>query len=334
MTRARPTRSRLTTATAVVGACAVVWLGSDLSRTRPTSAQLTPARPATTITSPTPTAPSAPAKATVSRVVDARTVLTSAGDRIVVAGLAPPGPCWAAAATDFATVTLLGTEVTIVDPTPILAAHLPAEPPTDTGRSSTLSADDPGRSATPSADDTARSATLSADTAHSATPSAGNAGRSATPSADNAGRAATSSADNASRATALSADDEVSAVTAALTLPDGSDYAATALHLGHAKPTPDAATTHHAAATAAGAALQGLWGQPCLGDDILHVQVPPPAPNPTTANRTPPAPKGDPKNYYRNCAAARASGNAPIPHDAPGYRPALDRDHNGLACER
>ncbi|UVS76618.1 excalibur calcium-binding domain-containing protein [Actinokineospora sp. UTMC 2448] len=280
MTRARPTRSRLTTATAVVGACAVVWLGSDLSRTRPTSAQLTPARPATTITSPTPTTPSAPAKATVSRVVDARTVLTSAGDRIVVAGLAPPGPCWATAATDFATVTLLGTEVTIVDPTPILAAHLPAEPSTDPGRSSTLSADDPGR------------------------------------------------------ATALSADDEVSAVTAALTLPDGSDYAATALHLGHAKPTPDAATTHHAAATAAGAALQGLWGQPCLGDDILHVQVPPPAPNPTTANRTPPAPKGDPRNYYRNCAAARASGNAPIPHDAPGYRPALDRDHNGLACER
>ncbi|MGW5050584.1 excalibur calcium-binding domain-containing protein [Actinokineospora sp. NPDC004072] len=258
MRTARPTRSRLTTATAVIGACAVVWLGSDLSRTPAPSAQLTPARPPTTSAPPAPTAPSAPAKATVSRVVDARTVLTSAGERVVVAGLAPPGPCWSAAATDFATTTLLGAEITLVDPVPILAATLtPREPLAD----------------------------------------------------------------------------GISAITATLTLPDGTDYAATALHQGQAKPLPTASPAHHAATTAAGAAAQGLWGQPCLGEDTLHVQVPPPPPNPTTAPK-PPGAKTNPQPYYRNCTAARASGNTPIPKGTPGYRPALDRDHNGLACER
>ncbi|MEU0539209.1 excalibur calcium-binding domain-containing protein [Nocardia sp. NPDC005978] len=38
--------------------------------------------------------------------------------------------------------------------------------------------------------------------------------------------------------------------------------------------------------------------------------------------------------YYKNCAAARAAGAAPILRDEPGYRPALDRDNDGVACER
>lgn len=37
--------------------------------------------------------------------------------------------------------------------------------------------------------------------------------------------------------------------------------------------------------------------------------------------------------YYPNCAAARAAGAAPIMAGEPGYRPALDRDHDGIACE-
>ena len=37
--------------------------------------------------------------------------------------------------------------------------------------------------------------------------------------------------------------------------------------------------------------------------------------------------------YYRNCAAARAAGAAPIYFGEPGYRPALDRDRDGVACE-
>ena len=37
--------------------------------------------------------------------------------------------------------------------------------------------------------------------------------------------------------------------------------------------------------------------------------------------------------YYRNCAAARAAGVAPLYRGEPGYRPALDRDGDGVACE-
>lgn len=38
--------------------------------------------------------------------------------------------------------------------------------------------------------------------------------------------------------------------------------------------------------------------------------------------------------YYKNCAAARAAGAAPIYRGQPGYRPGLDRDNDGVACER
>ncbi len=37
--------------------------------------------------------------------------------------------------------------------------------------------------------------------------------------------------------------------------------------------------------------------------------------------------------YYKNCAAARAAGAAPIHKGEPGYRSALDRDGDGTACD-
>lgn len=37
--------------------------------------------------------------------------------------------------------------------------------------------------------------------------------------------------------------------------------------------------------------------------------------------------------YYPNCAAARAAGAAPIRIGHPGYRPELDADGDGIACE-
>lgn len=37
--------------------------------------------------------------------------------------------------------------------------------------------------------------------------------------------------------------------------------------------------------------------------------------------------------YYRNCAAARAAGAAPLVRGEPGYRPQLDADGDGRACE-
>ncbi|WP_200254741.1 excalibur calcium-binding domain-containing protein [Corynebacterium sp. CCM 8836] len=41
-----------------------------------------------------------------------------------------------------------------------------------------------------------------------------------------------------------------------------------------------------------------------------------------------------PDVYYRNCDAVRAAGKAPLRRGEPGYRPGLDRDRHGVACER
>ena len=37
--------------------------------------------------------------------------------------------------------------------------------------------------------------------------------------------------------------------------------------------------------------------------------------------------------YYPSCSAARAAGAAPIYEGQPGYRPELDSDSDGIACE-
>lgn len=37
--------------------------------------------------------------------------------------------------------------------------------------------------------------------------------------------------------------------------------------------------------------------------------------------------------YYPGCNAARAAGVAPIYEGEPGYRPELDGDSDGIACE-
>lgn len=37
---------------------------------------------------------------------------------------------------------------------------------------------------------------------------------------------------------------------------------------------------------------------------------------------------------YANCAAARAAGGAPVRRGDPGYGPHLDRDGDGVGCER
>lgn len=53
-------------------------------------------------------------------------------------------------------------------------------------------------------------------------------------------------------------------------------------------------------------------------------------PRPAPRQQAPVAPSG---TYYKNCSAARAAGAAPIYRGQPGYRSALDRDNDGVACE-
>ena len=43
---------------------------------------------------------------------------------------------------------------------------------------------------------------------------------------------------------------------------------------------------------------------------------------------------GSSGTYYANCKEARAAGAAPIYQGEPGYRAELDRDHDGIACEK
>jgi hypothetical protein len=53
---------------------------------------------------------------------------------------------------------------------------------------------------------------------------------------------------------------------------------------------------------------------------------------PLIASPPPPADAGLPA-YFPDCAAARAAGAAPIYAGQPGYRPELDGDDDGVACE-
>lgn len=45
------------------------------------------------------------------------------------------------------------------------------------------------------------------------------------------------------------------------------------------------------------------------------------------------APRVSDEVYYRNCAAARAAGAAPLYRGQPGYRPQMESDGDGIACE-
>lgn len=40
-----------------------------------------------------------------------------------------------------------------------------------------------------------------------------------------------------------------------------------------------------------------------------------------------------PGDYWYGCDSARASGTAPIYRGEPGYRPEMDGDDDGIACE-
>lgn len=73
-------------------------------------------------------------------------------------------------------------------------------------------------------------------------------------------------------------------------------------------------------------------------------EAPAPAPEPAQPERQEEAPAPavvhqeqrapESQTYYANCAAARAAGAAPIYQGQPGYRSGLDRDGDGIACDK
>ena len=79
----------------------------------------------------------------------------------------------------------------------------------------------------------------------------------------------------------------------------------------------------------------GIWGSEFQTPADFRGRMPVVATRPTAS----PPPKGikQPPRvtgvFYRNCAAARAAGAAPIYRGQPGYRPEMDGDGDGVACE-
>ena len=67
---------------------------------------------------------------------------------------------------------------------------------------------------------------------------------------------------------------------------------------------------------------QELSDGDAAGDEAVSDPAPAPAPEP--------APE---RAYYPSCRAAREAGAAPLYRGDPGYRPGLDRDGDGVACE-
>jgi len=67
---------------------------------------------------------------------------------------------------------------------------------------------------------------------------------------------------------------------------------------------------------------------------IQSAPQPKPEPNPAPKPVPAPAPNDPPASaYYANCTEAKAAGADPLHTGDPGYRSALDRDHDGTACE-
>ncbi|MFI9008965.1 thermonuclease family protein [Actinosynnema sp. NPDC053489] len=207
-----------------------------------TGTTTTPTTTTITTTTTKATTTTTPPPVTVAEVVDGRTITVSGGGRVQLTGLARPGECWAAAATDFLKSTLTGKDLRVVGATVLL--------------------------------------------------------------------------------------------------PDGVDLAAHALAAGMARAEPTASAALASAQDTAKAAGLGLWGAPCAGADTVAPPPPPPPPAPKPTYAPPPPPPAQPAPpeppaaaYYANCDAVRAAGKAPLYAGEPGYRPALDRDKDGVACE-
>lgn len=94
-----------------------------------------------------------------------------------------------------------------------------------------------------------------------------------------------------------------------------------------AAPAPAATPPPAAAKPAPAAPAPAAKPAPAAPAPAAEPAPPAPAAEPAPAA---PAPAGD---YYKNCTEAREAGVAPLHRGDPGYRSAMDRDGDGVACE-
>lgn len=78
---------------------------------------------------------------------------------------------------------------------------------------------------------------------------------------------------------------------------------------------------------------------PQVGTTVVETTTeytPPPAPayTPPPVTQYTPPPVQQPSASYENCAEAKAAGVAPILKGEPGYGTHLDRDKDGIACDK
>lgn len=88
--------------------------------------------------------------------------------------------------------------------------------------------------------------------------------------------------------------------------------------------------------TAEGAAMARVL-RSCPGRPLptaASTSTPPIARSAPPKPRRTPVPRRGGAVYYANCDEVRAAGKAPLHRGQPGYRPGLDRDGDGLACDR
>ncbi|MGW6687130.1 excalibur calcium-binding domain-containing protein [Streptomyces sp. NPDC054961] len=87
----------------------------------------------------------------------------------------------------------------------------------------------------------------------------------------------------------------------------------------------------------AGAALRP-GATPSPAKTPASSKAPVPAPSSAPVNPKPkssPTPAPGPKDVtYKNCTEAKAAGVTPIHRGQPGYAPHLDRDNDGIACDK
>lgn len=79
----------------------------------------------------------------------------------------------------------------------------------------------------------------------------------------------------------------------------------------------------------------GLWSGSFQMPADYRAAHPRPKQRPAVGSRRPVPAYAPPASgvYYRNCSAVRAAGAAPLYRGQPGYRPEMDGDSDGIACE-
>ena len=87
-----------------------------------------------------------------------------------------------------------------------------------------------------------------------------------------------------------------------------------------------ASASASASAAAAEAAASAEASEQAVQDEPAQPEEP--------AQRPQQDPKKSTSTYYANCTEAKAAGAAPMYEGDPGYRSGLDRDHDGIACDK